>query len=113
MLFNKPIMLQQLFSRILPVVITAAAIVGCKKDYDPGVVAPPSGGGGQAAIDWNKAADSSTNNLVDKFWNASGNYFNESNVSTNFHYWPQAHGLDVLVDAYERTGNQVYKGYMD
>lgn len=86
---------------------------GCRKDYDPGVIDDGNGGGNEAEIDWALAADSSTQSLVSKFWNASGNYFNEKNINTNFHYWPQAHGLDVLVDAYERTGSQVYKDYMD
>jgi predicted alpha-1,6-mannanase (GH76 family) len=84
----------------------------CKKDYDDG----SSGGSGTprpAAISWDKAADSSTNNLIQKFWNASGNYFNEKNNNTNFHYWPQAHGLDVLVDAYNRNKSTELKGYMD
>lgn len=106
-------MLKLSFHKYLPFLILLVIAAGCKKDYDPGVVTPPGGGTGPAAIDWAKAADSSTNNLMAKFWNASGNYFNESNISTVFHYWPQAHGLDVLVDAYVRTGNDVYKGYMD
>lgn len=88
-------------------------LTGCKKDYDDGSVNPPTGGSGQAPIDWGKAADSSTNNLISKFWNPSGNYFNEKNTNTAFHYWPQAHGLDVLIDAYLRTGKEEYKTYMD
>jgi predicted alpha-1,6-mannanase (GH76 family) len=97
---------------ILTILVSGVCLGGCRKDYDPGVTGPP-GGGGQAAIDWNKAADSSTNALVTKFWNASGNYFNEKNTNTNFHYWPQAHALDILVDAYKRTNKQEYKDYMD
>lgn len=31
----------------------------------------------------------------------------------DFQYWPNAHGLDVLIDAYERTGNATYRGYFD
>lgn len=106
-------MLKPISHKSLFVLIMLVVAAGCKKDYDPGVVNPPGGGSGAAAIDWAKAADSSTNNLLSKFWNGSGNYFNEKNTSTVFHYWPQAHGLDVLVDAYERTGNDLYKGYMD
>jgi predicted alpha-1,6-mannanase (GH76 family) len=86
-------------------------ITGCKKDYDDGSTGtsrPPL-----AAISWDKAADSSTNALIQKFWNASGNYFNEKNTNTNFNYWPQAHALDVLVDAYNRTKSNEYKAYMD
>jgi predicted alpha-1,6-mannanase (GH76 family) len=86
---------------------------GCKKDYDEGNTNPPTQQPGQTAIDWDKAADSSANALMSKFWNASGNYFNEKNNNANFHYWPQAHGLDVLIDAYNRTGKAEYKAYMD
>lgn len=97
--------------------LLAAAIVlllagGCKKDYDDGVINPPTPSPG-STIDWAKAADSSSRNLMLKFWNSSGNYFNQSTASTNFNYWPQAHGLDVLVDAYLRTNSAEYKTYMD
>src|SRR3712207_6809204 len=84
----------------------------CKKDYDDGSTGT-STNTTRAAIAWDKAADSSTTSLIKNFWNASGNYFNERNNNTNFHYWPQAHALDVLVDAYNRTKSNDYKGYMD
>ena len=89
-----------------------ALLTGCKKDYDEGTTTPTPQPG-KAVIDWSKAADSSTNALMAKFWNASGDYFNEKNNNTAFHYWPQAHALDVLVDAYQRTGKAEYKSYMD
>lgn len=70
--------------------------------------------GEKEQIDWNKAADSSTGALTKLFWNAQGNYFNyDSNGKTDFHYWPQAHGLDVLVDAYLRTGDNLYQRYFE
>jgi predicted alpha-1,6-mannanase (GH76 family) len=105
-------MLRQLINKLLFVGCVLIIGTGCKKDYDPGTVTPPVNGG-KPVIDWAKAADSSTLNLLNKFWNASGNYFNEKNTNTNFNYWPQAHGLDVLVDAYNRTSNPMYKDYMD
>ena len=86
---------------------------GCKKDIDPGVINPPVGPPKPTVIDWSKAADSSTKSLIQNFWNSSGEYFNEKNSNTNFHYWPQAHALDVLIDAYVRSGNKEYKDYMD
>ena len=56
--------------------------------------------------------------LVRHFWGANFEgypdryYFNYgsdlSNMTTN-HYWPQAHAMDVLVDAYMRTGDDLYK----
>lgn len=68
----------------------------------------------EESIDWQAAANSSSTALVDHFWNHSGNYFNTDNSgNTQFQYWPNAHGLDVLIDAYERTGSVSYRGYFD
>jgi predicted alpha-1,6-mannanase (GH76 family) len=93
-------------------VFSLLLLAGCKKDYDDGTNNPPPAPG-QAAIDWDKAADSSTNALIEHFWYIPASYFTEKNNNTNFHYWPQAHGLDVLVDAYNRTGDAAYKALMD
>lgn len=65
-------------------------------------------------INWYAAADSSASALAKLFWNGSGQYFNySSDGNTTFHYWPQAHGLDVWVDAYLRTGDKTYEDYFD
>lgn len=75
---------------------------------------PDNNGPEEEAIDWNEAADSSTGALTKLFWNAQNHYFNyDSNGKADFHYWPQAHGLDVLIDAYIRTGDNKYKTYFD
>jgi predicted alpha-1,6-mannanase (GH76 family) len=95
------------------ILCTVILISSCKKDYDDDNTGPPPGPPGPPPIVWDKAADSSTKSLNQKFWNASGQYFNETNASTGFNYWPQAHALDVLVDAYLRTGDAVYKDFMD
>jgi predicted alpha-1,6-mannanase (GH76 family) len=64
--------------------------------------------------DWNKIADTSTTALLSGYWNAGGQYFVANNQgSSTFNYWPQAHALDVLVDAYLRTQSSTYTGYMD
>mgnify|MGYP000877793049 CR=1 FL=1 len=65
-------------------------------------------------IDWAQAANSSTGALIAKFWNNEG-YFNYgSNESDKgFQYWPNAHAMDVLVDAWERTGDAQYNAYFD
>lgn len=67
---------------------------------------------------WNRMADGMSKALVEKFWGANFEgysdryYFNYgsdlSNMTTN-HYWPQAHAMDVLVDAYMRTGDKYYR----
>lgn len=57
------------------------------------------------ARDWNAVADSSSMTLAQDYWNATGHFFNNSaNGEARYNdYWPEAHGLDVLVDAYLRT----------
>lgn len=79
-------------------------------DDDNNSTDPEEGNG----INWYAAAESSTTALINSFWNASGKYFNyDSNGNTAFHYWPQAHALDVLVDASLRSGDAKYKSYFD
>ncbi|MDR3366794.1 MAG: glycosyl hydrolase family 76 [Prevotellaceae bacterium] len=64
------------------------------------------------ALDWSAAADSSSRALLNSFWDETEHYFwADNHGNKNFHYWPQAHALDVLVDAYERSGNDFYKAY--
>lgn len=65
-----------------------------------------------AIIDWNDAANKSTEALISRFWNTEG-YFNygSNNTDLGFQYWPNAHAMDVLIDAYIRTGNDEYKAY--
>ena len=68
----------------------------------------------ETTIKWNDAANSSSNALIASFWNTGEKYFNyDSNGKKDFHYWPQAHALDVMVDAYVRTGDNTYKNYFD
>lgn len=57
---------------------------------------------GLYTIDWDAAADSSSVTLIDRFWNTEENYFNYGNDGSikDFHYWPQAHAMDVMIDAY-------------
>ena len=66
------------------------------------------------SIDWNSAANNSSKALANSFWNTGDKYFNYgSDGKLDFHYWPQAHALDVLVDAYQRTNDVFYKNYFD
>jgi predicted alpha-1,6-mannanase (GH76 family) len=60
---------------------------------------------------WVAAADSSTSEFVSRYFNATHHCFNntfDGQVAWN-DYWPEAHGLDVLVDAYLRTNDARYK----
>ena len=78
---------------------------------------------GQAVKDkayWNQMADGMVQALIKNFWGANFEgyaeryYFNYgSNLSdmSTHHYWPQAHAMDVLVDAYMRTNDSQYKEF--
>lgn len=70
---------------------------------------------GAYAINWNAAADSSSMALITKFWNPTGHYFNYENDGAllDFHYWPNAHAMDVIIDAYLRTNDAKYSAYFD
>ncbi len=65
-------------------------------------------------INWNAAADSATSMLVDHFWSADRHVFTAVNddwtfeESVDYSYWPQAHAMDVVIDAYLRTGSSKY-----
>lgn len=73
---------------------------------------PPTG----YKIDWNAAADSSTTALIHNFWNDEKGFFNAKSTGwageTN-NYWPQAHAMDVVIDAYLRTGDTKYSAMFD
>lgn len=54
-------------------------------------------------------ADSLQKQSYTTFLSANGKYFIQDNQGNNtFNYWPNAHVLDVLTDAYLRTTDQVY-----
>lgn len=67
-------------------------------------------------IDWNAAADSATTALIYNYWNEEKGFFNAN--SNGWHeetnnYWPQAHAMDVVIDAYLRTGDTKYSAMFD
>lgn len=66
--------------------------------------------GNNEDIDWTDAANKSTQSLINQFWNNAG-YFNYGSNSSNtgFQYWPNAHAMDVIIDAYIRTKDDSYK----
>jgi predicted alpha-1,6-mannanase (GH76 family) len=59
--------------------------------------------------DWSATADSLQGKTYSTFLSSDNRYFIQNNTgNTSFNYWWNAHGLDVLVDAYVRTKNEVY-----
>lgn len=84
-----------------------------KEKEDTGTVDPPGGGGNTPTYDWNKIADSAQSSL-NYFWSARGKFYLTSNTSADWgNYWPNAHALDVLVDAYVRNPSPSVKTRMD
>ena len=101
---------------ILTAVLLAA---GCGQVDDIYYERTPSSSGGSDNYTpinktyWSQAADSATGALVDNFWNGTRNYFYmdfapPTSHPGGFQYWPQAHAMDVVVDAYVRTGEAEY-----
>lgn len=95
--------------RILLMAFACVFLFACGSESSP-IVQPDS----DVKINWYAAADSSSASLVNSFWNTKDHFFiNNSNGDQTFNYWPQAHALDVLVDAFVRTGDNKYKEYMN
>ncbi|RCH55296.1 glycosyl hydrolase family 76 [Mucilaginibacter hurinus] len=58
---------------------------------------------------WAGTADSLQNKLNTSFLSGNAKYYVLNDAgNTTFHYWPNAHVLDVLTDAYMRTDDEVY-----
>lgn len=94
--------------------MTGAVLSSCLKENPdrPPEYIPPDGGG-QAVYDWQAIADSAQLSM-NYFWSASDKVYLASNTSSGWaQYWPNAHALDVLVDAYLRTPNASIKARMD
>ena len=101
--------------------LLCATACGREDTYKAGFFTPDTGI--ESQYDWDAAADSAVNVLVDRFmdkntgtfWTISDNV--DPRLST-YNYWPQAHAMDVIVDAYlrikdsdpERAGQ--YEKYM-
>lgn len=93
--------------------LTIATLSSCSKGGNsPAPVNPGTGTSGTttpATNTYAAVADSMQSKTYSTYLSANGNYYVQNNTgNTNFNYWPQAHMLDVLIDAYLRTKNTVY-----
>lgn len=65
----------------------------------------------QTQLTWAELAARSSRALQDGYWNPVTCLFETTYPATpteTFHYWWQAHALDVLVDAFERSGEPIH-----
>lgn len=93
--------------------LLAVSLTSCLKEpVDDG---PGPGAGKKAYVyNWPVIADSSYNSLIGNFYNQPGKYYNENSAGkADFHYWRNAHVLDVLVDAYIRKNDPQIRARMD
>ncbi|THU40235.1 glycosyl hydrolase family 76 [Niastella caeni] len=87
-------------------------ILSCCLKQKPDDPPPPEENKPTATYNWPAIADSAERSL-NYFWSASGKYYFTSNASSDWgQYWPNAHGLDVLVDAYLRNPSASLKSQM-
>lgn len=64
-------------------------------------------------VDYNALADSLQDATYSAFLSSDGKYFKQDNAgNTHFHYWWNAHALDILVDTYLRTNQDKYQQRM-
>ena len=90
------------------IIISLSCCLKQKPDDPP----PPEENNGTVTYNWPAIADSAERSL-NYFWNASGKYYFASNASSDWaQYWPNAHALDVLVDAYLRNPAASLKSQM-
>lgn len=78
-------------------------------DWEP--LNPPQSGGNEPEpfeYTWAGTADSLQNSLYDNYLGSEGTFVQNNQGNSTFHYWPNAHVLHVLIDAYKRTGDDVY-----
>jgi predicted alpha-1,6-mannanase (GH76 family) len=93
--------------------IAVTVLTSCLKEKEDTGGPTPPGGGNPVVYEWNKIADSAQSAL-NYFWSASGHFYLEKNTAPDWaQYWPNAHALDVLVDAYMRNPAPAIKTRMD
>lgn len=65
------------------------------------------------AVLWQDRVERAQTAFLEAFWDENRQMFHNlapelPEADRQFNYWWQAHALDVLVDAYERTGKEIY-----
>lgn len=93
---------------VLLLTLLGGALISCSDD-DPIPLRDPSlTAGEEVAIDWAATADSIQDASYNSYLGSEGTYVTDNQGNTTFQYWPNAHVLHVLVDAYVRTQDGSY-----
>ncbi|MBX3254287.1 MAG: alpha-1,6-mannanase [Chitinophagaceae bacterium] len=97
----------------LIIIVAGVMVTGCTKNYDDVVIGSSQSALQKYNVSWDAAADSAATAVTTLFWNVQDKYFNKNNVNDpEFHYWPQAHALDVVLDAQLRKPSSKYTDLM-
>lgn len=81
-------------------------------DWEP--LNPPQGNDGNGEQEvfeytWSATADSLQESLQNNYLGSNNTYIQDNSGNSRFNYWPNAHALHVLIDAYNRTGEENYQ----
>ncbi|MFD2826764.1 glycoside hydrolase family 76 protein [Leeuwenhoekiella polynyae] len=93
---------------VLLLTLLGGVLISCSDD-DPIPLRDPSlTAGEEVPIDWAATADSIQDASYNIYLGSEGTYVTDNQGNTTFQYWPNAHVLHVLVDAYVRTQDGSY-----
>src|SRR5690606_7426277 len=92
----------------LPLVAMMVLWASCSDDGPIPLRNPDLTGDPKESIDWAATADSIQEATYLTYLGTEGTYITDNQGNTAFQYWPNAHVLHILVDAYERTGQGSY-----
>lgn len=89
---------------VLMIVISSA----CSDDDLGALRKPKDNDNNEIEYTWAATADSLQEATYNTYLHTEGTFKQDNVGNNNFNYWWNAHALDVLVDGYLRTGNDVY-----
>ena len=94
---------------ILFLSIVGLGLLTVSCEDDPIMLRDPNNAGGQEfEYTWARTADSLQLSTYNNYLGSNGTFIQNNTGNSTFHYWPNAHVLDVLVDGYLRTGDANY-----
>ena len=80
-----------------------AFLSACNEKVDDAIT-PPVPKPVAVVANWAARADSAQATLNQSFWSSADQYYLQNNLGKpDFNYWWQGHGLDILLDGYQRT----------
>ncbi|MEO2062875.1 MAG: glycoside hydrolase family 76 protein [Christiangramia sp.] len=99
------------FYKIL-LLVAIMPVISCSTDEtEPSQPENPDTSGetpSQLQYTYSETADSLQVSLKKNYSGSQTTYIQNNTGNTTFHYWPNAHALHVLIDAYKRTGDNEY-----